>query len=106
MVIAHGDHRLHGQSHAGTQPGAMARFSEVGHAGLLMHRTADAVAGKVTDHAVAEALGIGLNGVADIPKMIAVYGLAHTLVKALLRDLDELAVFLADGAHAHGKGAV
>ena len=49
-----------------------------------MHGPADAVARKVADDPVSEALGIGLNGAADIAQVIAVDSLAHALVEALL----------------------
>mgnify|MGYP006924288590 CR=1 FL=1 len=81
-------HRFYGYRHTGHQPHTAPRVAVVRHFGVLVHLTPYAVAHIFAHHAVAEALGIGLNGVADIPKMIAVYGLAHTLVKALLRDLD------------------
>ena len=70
-----------------------------------VERFADAVAGEVADHAVAETLGVGLDGPADDVDFAARHHSLDGAAQGLLGALDQQARLLVDVPdHEHGVG--
>src|SRR4051812_7050328 len=69
--LADVDHRLDREEHSGLQFRPGARAAGVNHFRRVVEQPAEAVAAEIADDSVAVALGIGLDGMADVAEMVS-----------------------------------
>ena len=89
FVVSGVDHRLHGNRHVLLQTRAVAGLAVVRDLGRLVQAGADTMADILAHERIAIALGILLNGVADVGDAVADAGKLDALEKALARDADQ-----------------
>src|SRR5690242_16224880 len=82
------EHRLDGKDHTGANLRASAWLANVGDKGIFVQRAPDAVATILAHHAVALALGVLLDGGADVADAPARLRLRDAEIEALLRRVE------------------
>ena len=87
MIGTHRNHRLDGNDHTGLKANAPPLLSVVRNVGVLVHHTTDTVPHVIAKHAIAVRLGEGLDGITDVPDMIAGNSLLDCSLKAIARNL-------------------
>ena len=66
----HGDHGLDGADQTRPELGAVSRLAEVGHLRILVQLLSDPVSDQGPHYPVAEALGMGLDGIPHVPQPV------------------------------------
>ena len=99
------DHRLDRENHAGAQFGAGAGTSDMDNLGCVVKQLAKTMAAKVAYDTVAMLFGVSLDGVANVPDMVAGLRLLNAQHQTFIGHVDEALGFhrdIADEEHAAG----
>ena len=98
-TVAHRDHRLDGDTHAGFQHHAISPSAIVRHLWILVHLATDAMTGKFTNDAISLCLTVVLHSTADVTQMFSCHRLLNAKVKGLLGSLEQLFDVIGDLTH-------
>ena len=100
------NHRFDSDDHSLLQENAPTDFPIVGNVGVFMHRTTDTVTHVISNDAETMRLGKGLNRASDITQVISGNGFIDAGLKAIARDLAELANVRGDFSNVKRPGVI
>src|SRR5690606_30380301 len=100
------EHGLDAQGHPGAQFHSLARFSQVGHLGLLVHLAADAVSQILLDDPVTVVTPDFFDGGPDVAEAGAVAHRPEPGPETLLGAVDQVAYLGTDLPDRHGESSV
>ena len=99
-AVAHCDHRLNGDTHAGFQHHTISPSAIVWHLRILVHLATDAMTGQFAHNTISLCLAVVLHSTADITQMISCHRLLNAKVKRLLSCLEQLFDLVGDLTYA------